>query len=134
MNGQIDIPRKERFLYFRSEQSFSPVAQVSSLRLRFITTGSNDFRFDREIRPFFMQCLFHHPCLGTRQFAAAGPDYDRTDHPDSVMSVFSRGKLTTYSIVPRRALDFHSSSNVSNLLSADWARVQIFLGKRRYVR
>src|SRR5439155_22236670 len=115
MNGQIDIPRKERFLYFRSEQSFSPVAQVSSLRLRFITTGSNDFCFDREIRPFFMQCLFHYPCLGTRQLAAAVPDYDRTDHPDSVMSVLSMGKLTTYSIVPRRALDFHSSSNVSNL-------------------
>src|SRR6184192_2502052 len=115
MNGQIDIPRKERFLYFRSEQSFPPVAQVSSLRPRFITTGSNDFRFDREVRPFFMQCLFHHPCLGTRQFAAAGPDYDRTDHPDSVASVFSSGKLTTYPTVPTRALDFRSLSNVSNL-------------------
>src|SRR5438093_12910372 len=115
MNGQIDIPRKERFLYFRSEQSFSPVAQVSSLRLRFITTGSNDFCFDREIRPFFMQCLFHHPCLGTRQFAATRSDYDVTDHSDSVTSVFSSGKLTTYPIGPTRALDFRSSTNVSNL-------------------
>src|SRR5947199_4977923 len=115
MNGQLDIPRKERFLYFRSEQSFPPVAQVSSLRPRFITTGSNDFRLHREIRPFFMQCLFHHPCLGTRQFAATCSDYDRPDHPDSVTSVFSRGKLTTYPTVPTCALDFRSLSNVSNL-------------------
>ena len=32
--------------------------------------------------------------------------------PTSVTSVFSRGKLTTYSTVPRRALDFRSLSNL----------------------
>src|SRR5204863_3896832 len=113
VHGKIDISRKERFLYCRGEQSFPPVAQVSRLRVRFITTSSNDFRFDRELRPFFKQWLFHHPCLGTRQFTTACSDYDRPDHPDSVASVFSSGKLTTYPTVPRRALDFRSLSSES---------------------
>src|SRR5437016_6118963 len=71
----INISGEKGSLDFSGKQSFSPLAQVSSFRVGFIAAGPNDFCFDRNIRPFFTQCLFHHPCLGSSQFAAARSDY-----------------------------------------------------------
>src|SRR5207248_11052771 len=102
----INISGEKGSLDFSGKQSFSPLAQVSSFRVGFVTAGPNDFRFDRKIRPFFAQCLFHPPRLGTRQFAATRSDYD-LNHSDNVASVFCRGKpLASLVTIPRFAAEF----------------------------
>src|SRR5436190_13371695 len=107
MNGEIDFPAHQLAFDRAREESFAARANIGIRRLLIITARGNDFDFEFQIGPAFLQRVDHESRLSQRELAPASAKHNLDAAWSIHRSIFCSGGCpqpqATRLTIPKRA-------------------------------